>query len=294
MRSAVSQLRVETPRGLRGALSALARAAAAGKPLAPLAGGTDILVDLEAGRETRTRFLNVWPLRPSRLVWRDCDTTVISAFATFSEIATHAGTKPWPMLRAAAREIGSWQIQNRATLGGNLANGSPAGDSLPVLLALDAVIELASAAGTRRVPFAEFYTGYRATVRRDDELVVAVRLPPSPSLPTAVQFFRKVGTRQAQAISKVVMAGWIDGGAGAPVREVRVALGSVGPTPLRARGVEAVVRGATLDAATIARAVAALDAEISPIDDIRSDAGYRRTVAANTLRQFLEAASVAE
>ncbi len=287
VRSPVSQLVVETPTSMRDALARLQRGATSGAPLAPLAGGTDILVDLEGGRETRTRFLNVWPLRPTRLVSRSSDGITISAFATFSEIAGHTLTKAYPMLRAAAREVGSWQIQNRGTLGGNIANGSPAGDSLPVLLALDAEIELASRSGTRRVPFATFYTGYRATVRRPEELLVAVHLPAAPR--DGVQFFRKVGTRQAQAISKVVLAGVLTGG-GETVREARLAIGSVGPTPLRLSGVESVLTGARLDDATIARALEALDAAIAPIDDIRSDAAYRRVVAGNTLRQFLEVA----
>ena len=139
------------------------------------------------------------------------------------------------------------------------------------------------------MPFATFYTGYRATVRRDDELVIAVHLPALPA-PDAMQFFRKVGTRQAQAISKVVLAAIIDGGGATPVRTVRIGIGSVGPTPLRARGTEAVLHGGILDQALIARAAAALDDEITPIDDIRSNAIYRRQVAGNTLRQFLEVA----
>jgi CO/xanthine dehydrogenase FAD-binding subunit len=172
------------------------------------------------------------------------------------------------MLAAACREVGGLQIQNRGTIGGNVANASPAGDTLPVLAAVDAAIVLRSAAGTRRVPFTSFYTGYRKTVRRPDELIVAFEIAP----PGGRQFFRKVGTRAAQAISKVVLAGVVGD-------DPRVALGSVAPTVVRARRTEAALAGG----ASIADAQRALVGEIAPIDDIRSTAEYRRRVAANLL-----------
>ena len=176
-----------------------------------------------------------------------------------------------PALVMAAREIGAVQIQNRATLGGNVANGSPAGDSLPVLAATDAVVVLRSAAGERRVPFVAFYTGYRRTVMRPDELVVAIEVPPVDGR----QWFRKVGTRAAQTISKVVIAA-----VRAP--RPRIAFGSVAPTVVRVpRTEEILASGGTID-----DAIAALGAEIAPIDDIRSTAEYRRRVAGNLIRQF--------
>jgi CO/xanthine dehydrogenase FAD-binding subunit len=184
------------------------------------------------------------------------------------------------MLAAAAREIGGVQIQNRGTIGGNVANASPAGDTLPVLAAAEAIVVLTSAAGTRRVPFNEFYTGYRKTARRPDELIAAFEIAPVRGR----QWFRKVGTRAAQAISKVVMAAVIPergrsatrGGDG---NGVRIAIGSVAPTVVRARHAEAV-----LDAGgTIADAQHALASDVHPIDDIRSTAEYRRRVAANLL-----------
>jgi xanthine dehydrogenase small subunit len=175
------------------------------------------------------------------------------------------------MLVDSARQIGGPQIQNRGTLGGNIANASPAGDSLPVLAAADASIVLRSADAERRVPIGEFYTGYRTTVRRPDELIVAVDVPKQ----RGAQWFRKVGTRAAQAISKIVMAG---------VRDAvpRIAVGSVAPTVVRLPRIEAALgAGASID-----DAIALLTQEITPIDDVRSTAEYRRTVSANLLRRF--------
>jgi CO/xanthine dehydrogenase FAD-binding subunit len=174
------------------------------------------------------------------------------------------------MLVAAAREVGGVQIQNRGTLGGNVANGSPAGDTLPVLAAAEAVVVLASADGERRVPFTAFYTGYRTSVMRADELIVAIEVAPVEG----AQWFRKVGTRAAQAISKIVMSA---------VRgtQPRVALGSVAPTVVRLPKVEA-----ALAAGSLADAQRALTQEIHPIDDVRSTAEYRLRVSANLLEQF--------
>ena len=172
------------------------------------------------------------------------------------------------MLAAAAREVGGVQIQNRGTLGGNVANGSPAGDTLPVLAAAEASVVLRSANETRRVPFTGFYTGYRQSVRRPDELIVGFEIPPIHGR----QWFRKVGTRAAQAISKVVIAGVI-------CETPRIALGSVAPTVIRATRTEAALAaGATLEFAQ-----RTLLDEIAPIDDIRSTAEYRRRVVSNLL-----------
>jgi len=177
------------------------------------------------------------------------------------------------MLAAASREVGGAQIQNRGTIGGNVANGSPAGDTLPVLAAADAVVVLSSADGSRHVPFTAFYTGYRQSVRRTDELIVAFEVPPVHGR----QYFRKVGTRAAQAISKVVLAG-VAGD------RPRIALGSVAPTVVRAVRTEAALAAG----ASIADAQRTLVDEIAPIDDLRSTAEYRRRVAANLLARMLQ------
>jgi CO/xanthine dehydrogenase FAD-binding subunit len=196
---------------------------------------------------------------------------VIGALATYTEIIRSRHVrKALPMLVESARQIGGPQIQNRGTIGGNIANASPAGDALPVLAAAEATIVLRSAAAERRVPFNEFYTGYRASVRRPDELIVAVEIPKQ----MGAQWFRKVGTRAAQAISKIVIAAVRDD-------RPRIALGSVAPTVIRASRAEAALGAGRLD-----DAVAALEQDIAPIDDVRSTADYRRTVSANLLRRF--------
>ena len=244
-------------------------------PLVPMAGCTDLYVSLNFGTLKETRFLNLWRLDALRSIAIQGDALSIGALATHTAIIRSALVrKRAPMLASACREIGGVQIQNRGTLGGNVANGSPAGDTLPVLAAADALVVLQSAGGTRRVPFNGFYTGYRRTVMRSDELIVGFELPKI----RGQQWFRKVGTRRAQAISKIVMAG-VGPAANEPPR---IAFGSVAPTVLRVRKTEQLLaRGAS-----IADAQRALESEIAPIDDIRSTADYRRRVAANLLVRF--------
>jgi CO/xanthine dehydrogenase FAD-binding subunit len=270
MRTAVTPLQLLRPRTLRDALRLLRDDG----PVVPLAGATDLYVSLNFGTLAATRFMDIWPLDPLRRITVRGDVLSIGALATYTALSkSRLVRRRVPMLVDAARQIGGVQIQNRGTIGGNVANGSPAGDSLPVLAAVDAVIVARSAAQERRIPFGTFYSGYRRNVLRPDELIVAVEIPPVEGR----QWFRKVGTRAAQAISKVVMAG---------VRSEapRVALGSVGPVVVRARAAEEALRnGAGID-----RAAGALAAEIHPIDDVRSTADYRRTVATMLLRQFWE------
>jgi CO/xanthine dehydrogenase FAD-binding subunit len=176
-----------------------------------------------------------------------------------------------PMLVEASQLVGGVQIQNRGTVGGNIANASPAGDSLPVFAAIDAIIVLRSVDGERRIPFGEFYTGYRKTVMRPDELIVAVEVAPVEGK----QWFRKVGTRAAQAISKIVVAA-----VRAPAP--RIAFGSVAPTVIRVPRTERILA----DGGSIDEAARTLSEEIAPIDDLRSSAEYRRRVSGNLLRRF--------
>lgn len=252
-------------------------------PLTPLAGCTDLYVALNFGTLRDRRFLNIWGLDSLRRIALRGGALSIGALATYTDlIRSPLVRRRLPMLAAAAREIGGVQIQNRGTIGGNVANASPAGDTLPVLAAADAVVVLRSAAGGRRVRFVDFYTGYRQTVRRPDELIVGFEIPRIRGR----QWFRKVGTRSAQAISKVVMAGVaeVPGTAASPFR---IALGSVAPTVVRATAAEAVLAaGATREAAQ-----RALMDDIAPVDDLRSTAEYRRRVAANLLARFLADAS---
>jgi CO/xanthine dehydrogenase FAD-binding subunit len=207
----------------------------------------------------------------------------IGATTPFSEIRRSVRAM-FPALADAAGQIGGWQIQNRATLGGNLANASPAGDSLPVLLALNATIILASARGFREVPYDGFHAGYRKTAIQPGEIVARIRLP----LPAAgtVQAFRKVGTREAQAISKVVvaMAGRVEDGR---IAGLRLAAGSVAPVPVRLRAAEDAVRGQAPGPDTAALAGREAAGAVTPIDDVRSTAEYRRFALERVVRRML-------
>ena len=276
MPGSISSRTLLQPRSLADALKMLRDEG----PLVPMAGCTDLYVALNFGTLKETRFLNLWGLEGLRRIEARGDVLSIGALATHADlIRSPLVRRRIPMLAAAAHEVGGVQIQNRGTLGGNVANASPAGDTLPVLAAADAVVVLRSAGETRRVPFTAFYSGYRQSVRRAGELIVGFEIPAI----RGTQWFRKVGTRAAQAISKVVMAGVAPSGRSSRgVGNVRIALGSVAPTVVRAARTEAALAGG----AAIEDAQRALMAEIAPIDDIRSTAEYRRRVASNLLARF--------
>jgi xanthine dehydrogenase small subunit len=269
MQGSISGRTVLRPRTLGDALKMLGEDDA----LTPMAGCTDLYVSLNFGTLKSSRFVNLWGLDALRTIERRDGRLWVGALATHTDLIRSALVgRHAPMLAAAAREIGGVQIQNRGTIGGNVANASPAGDALPVLAALDAVVVLRSIQRRRTVPFTDFYLGYRKTVRGWDELIEGFEIPPVRGR----QWFRKVGTRAAQAISKVVMAGVVG-------PEPRVAIGSVAPTVLRLRRTEAAIaRGAS-----IVDAQQALALEIAPIDDIRSTAEYRRRVASNLLARIM-------
>ncbi len=237
----------------------------------PLAGGTDLMVMLHAGTVRPRALINLWSLAELKGIRQSDGGVEIGAAEPYTTIIASAlVTERCPALVAASRTIGAAQIQNRGTLGGNLANASPAGDTLPVLLAADAVV----VTDRRTILIADFFAGYRKTTLGSAEIIVAVRIPASAR---AVRF-RKVGTRAAQAISKVVVA--------VNREPARVALGSVAEVPLRARGAEAALTRGDAEGA-----VAALASDIRPIDDVRSTAEYRRGVAQNVLRDLLRASS---
>jgi len=268
MRTAISSLTLLEPKSLKEALVLLRDEG----PLVPLAGCTDVYVNLNFGTSKDTRFLNLWPLDELRKIETRDGLLSIGALATYTQmIRSPLVRKRLPILAAAAREIGGLQIQNRGTLGGNVANASPAGDTLPVLAVAEAVLVLKSAGGTRRVAFNSFYTGYRSSVKRPDELIAAVEIPSVPGR----QWFRKVGTRAAQAISKIVMAA-----VRAP--QPHLALGSVAPTVIRLPETEATLAAG----GSIADARETLAREIQPIDDLRSTAEYRLRVSGNLLERF--------
>ena len=275
----------ESPTRLEAAYALLADTD--GRPWRPLAGGTDLMVQMtgEIG-EPPDRILDIWGLDELRGIAVESDALVIGALSTYTEIRRSPLVAEFvPALADAAATIGAAQIQNRGTIGGNAVNASPAGDTLPVLLAIAAAFVLGSARGERTVEADDFWPEYRRTARRDDELLLRVRIP----IVTDRQVrFRKVGTRRAQAISKVVMAlAWRAAERDAPWTDVRLALGSMAATTVRARAAEAALEGASPDRATADAAVEALTAELRPIDDVRSTADYRRLVAGRVLHRLI-------
>ena len=267
MKTALTSLDLERATSVTGALQSL-RA----ERRTPIAGATDVYVALNFGTLSERRFLDIWALDELRDIRVQGDNLVIGALATYTAMLASPDVRSrLPMICEAARQVGGPQIQNRGTLGGNIANGSPAGDTLPVLAVADAVVVLRSVDGERRVPFNGFYTGYRANVMRHDELIVAIEVPPIDGK----QWFRKVGTRAAQAISKIVVAA---------VRgtTARVAVGSVAPTVVRLPETErALAAGGARDEVR-----AAVQRDIKPIDDIRSTAEYRLRVTENLVHRF--------
>jgi len=209
----------------------------------------------------------------------------LGALTTYTEVQSHAVLREeFPMLCQAASETGGLAIQNRGTLGGNIVNASPAADSPPALLAYEAEVELVSTTGSRWVSYESFHTAYKQTVMRPDELLTRIRLPRLSE--KLVHYYRKVGTRKAQAISKICLAATARVNAG-KLDHIRIALGSVAPVPLRCSKTEAVLQGATLDETSIPKARTELAREIAPIDDIRSTKDYRLRVSLNVLEDFL-------
>jgi CO/xanthine dehydrogenase FAD-binding subunit len=251
----------------------------------PLAGGTDLMVVLAAGSLPPGRYLSIWQLDELRGIEVRDDAIVMGALTTYSDVREHPILRAeFPMLVDAARLSGAIAIQNRGTLGGNVVNASPAADSPPALLAYDAEIELVSSTGTRTVPYASFHTGYKATVRRADELLARIRLPRRPA--GAIHLYRKVGTRRAQAIAKVGLAA-VGEVANGRVTHLRLGFSSVAPVPLRAVRTEQAVVGRDLSEASFAAARSAVADEVVPIDDVRSTASYRLRVAGNLVVDFL-------
>ena len=256
-------------------------------PHRPVAGGTDLLVQItgELGPPPE-RVVDIWRVDELRGIALDADALTLGALTTWSDIRRSVLCREHvPALVEAAATIGAAQIQNRGTIGGNVANASPAGDSLPLLLALDAQIVVGSGRGERTIPATEFWVAYRQTALEPDELVVRVRIPLVGGREVR---FRKVGTRRAQAISKVVIAvAWREHGRVAGWSDVRVALGSVAPTPIRATATERALEGAHPTPETADRAAETLATEIQPIDDVRSTADYRRVVSGRVLHRIV-------
>ncbi|HEV8280979.1 MAG TPA: FAD binding domain-containing protein [Candidatus Limnocylindrales bacterium] len=279
---------VTSPRDLDAAYAALAAGTADGS-VRPIAGGTDLMVALtgELG-PAPSSLVDLWAIDALRGMAIEGDAISLGALTTYTDIRRSALCREHiPALVEAAATIGAAQIQNRGTLGGNIANASPAGDTLPVLLAADAVIVVGSERGEREVRADAFWTGYRQTALGHDELILRIRIP---LVADREMRFRKVGTRRAQSISKVVMAvAWRSGEhAGTGLwRDVRVALGSVAATPIRAAAAEDALESHAPTPETADAAAGALAAELNPIDDVRSTAEYRRIVAARVLHRIV-------
>ena len=282
MRGYIPAYHLVSPRKLSEALTALAREPGVWQPFA---GGTDLMVLLEAGRLAHKNYLNIWNLAELRGIEVSEAHITLGALTTYTEVQAHAVLREeFPMLCQAASETGGLAIQNRGTLGGNIANASPAADSPPALLAYDAELELNSVNGARWVPYHGFHTGYKQMMIRPDELLTHIRLP---RVSTKLHhYYRKVGTRKAQAISKVCFAATARTSATA-LDDVRLVLGSVAPVPLRCVRTEDALRGVKLDEISIEQARTVLAGEIVPIDDIRSTRDYRLRVSLNLLEDFL-------
>lgn len=282
MRSHPADFELVSPGSLASVLALMARDPGA---WLPIAGGTEIMVQFGAGSLKARKLVNIWDLGELRFMDVSDQELRIGAGSTYTDLRNHPVVHDeFPLLASAASWTGSIANQNRGTLGGNIFNASPAADSLPALLVYEADLLLVSARGERRVPYTEFHTGYKQTILMPDELIRAICLKRNLSGYTG--YARKVGPRNAQAISKVCMAA-LAKVVGRQVVDLRVALGSMATVPLRLRKTEGVLIGREWTAESSRAARESLEAEVAPIDDIRSTKAYRVAVAGNLLDEFL-------
>jgi CO/xanthine dehydrogenase FAD-binding subunit len=274
MRSFVPDFSLTTATDLAHALHLLSQGAL------PFAGGTDLMVLFNAGKLTPAPLVGIRRLPELRSVSVNSDSIEIGAAVTYSEIRLHPRiSAEFPLLTQSASWTGSIANQNRGTLGGNIANASPAADSPPVLLVYDAQLKLVSDSSERWVPYSQFHVGYKSMALQKGELIISIRLPRAQF---AAQYGRKVGTRKAMAISKVSFAAICKSGV------FRIALGSVAPMPIRCPETENFLAGQKITPAAISEAKTIILREISPISDIRSTRDYRLAVTQNLLDEFLE------
>lgn len=284
----ISGIPVTSAKTLCEAYSVLATRA---QGLRVLAGGTDLMVQLNArlGLESIRHVLDIWNLEELRGIERREGRLSIGALTTYSELIESPLVRElFPAIADVSREIGAWAIQNRGTLGGNVCNASPAGDTLPLLLAADASFVVGGPRGQRLVAACDFFVDYRRTALEADELLLRVELPIFADRRTNKLIYRKVGTRRAQSISRTILAARASATHDV-LSDVRVAAGCVAPTPIRCKTVEAAVEGKKLDVETLRDARRALDTDIQPISDVRGSAEYRRLATANVLEQLLRA-----
>lgn len=282
MRAYVPSYQLISPASLGEALDVLANEDGKWKPFA---GGTDLMVLLEAGRLPHKNYVNIWNLKELRGIEVSDDHATVGALTTYTEVQNHPVLREeFPMLCQAASETGGLAIQNRGTLGGNVVNASPAADSPPALLAYDAELELVSKESSRTIQYSEFHKGYKQMDIRPGELLTKIRLPRRAN--PLVHYYRKVGTRKAQAISKICIAS-VAGLTEEKISHARIAFGSVAPIPIRCVRTESALLAKPINEETVAAAKAALAIEISPIDDLRSTRNYRLQVSLNLLEDFL-------
>jgi CO/xanthine dehydrogenase FAD-binding subunit len=226
----------------------------------PIAGGTDVMVLFESAKLPHKKWISIQGLAGLRFIEVTDEHVQLGALTTYTDVRrSQILQAEFPLLTQAAALTGGIATQNRGTIGGNIANGSPAADTPPALLVYDAEVELVSAQSSRWLPYTQFHKGYKVMDLAPDELIASIRLP--RRFAGWTHFYRKVGTRRAQAISKVCFAGIRKGA------QVRVGLGSVAPMPI-------FIASSDLSA-------------IAPIDDIRSTASYRMQVAKNLMAEFL-------
>lgn len=283
MRADPADYQLQTPGSLAAVLTLLAREP--GQWL-PIAGGTDLMVQYGSGKLAARKLVSVWNLPELRTIEISEEEIQIGAACTYTDVRQHEGiAREFPLLANAASCTGGIANQNRGTLGGNIVNASPAADSLPALLVYDCDLILISVRGERRVAYNGFQSGYKQTRLASDELIRAICLP--RQFFGYISYSRKVGARNAQAISKVCMAA-LGRTANGMIEDVRIAAGSVAPVPLRLRRTEEIVRGKILDREIVRAARNAAMAEVQPIDDIRSTAAYRAAVLGNLVVEFLD------
>ncbi len=283
MRADPAEYSLVSPGNLQAVLSLLA-----GEPARwlPIAGGTDVMVLYSAGKLPNRNLINIWNIPELRQIEVFPDRIRNGAACSYTALRGHEiVSREFPLLATAASWTGGIANQNRGTLGGNIANASPAADSLPPLLVYDAEVTLISVRGERRLAYRNFHTGYKETALAADELIRDISLP--RRFAGYFSHARKVGARNAQAISKICLAG-LGQIAGNMIRDLRLAMGSVAPVPLRLNDTERVLTGKRIDSALIATARKGVVNEIRPIDDIRSTARYRAAVAGNLVAEFLE------
>jgi len=283
MRSDPRDFQFSTPRDLAAALSLMAS-----DPNAwlPIAGGTDLMVLYATGKLASRKLVSIWDLPELRGIEVRTDEILLGAGSTYTDLRSNETVlREFPLLASAAAWTGGIANQNRGTLGGNIVNASPAADSLPALLVYDATLVIASVHGERELPYILFHRGYKEHSLEPGELIRTIRLPRKFS--AYVSFARKVGARRAQAISKVCIAALakLTGGV---IEDVRIALGSVAPVPIRLAETERLLYGKRVKPSAAIAARQTVSSQIRPIDDIRSSIAYRSAVADNLVAEFVD------